>query len=130
MTQTLYHGSEDTEIDFDAANPMRERYDLCLTPDREIAETYGDEVYELRFEGYCSTPEDVVEVADKHDLQKHFSQRIEADSPYFYLLLDDERVQDALIKEGHEAVRFTDENIRNRRHETIRVLEPGHITEA
>jgi len=126
----LYHGSDDAELDFDAENPMRERYDLCLTPDREIASTYGEHVHEVEFDGCCSTPEEVVEIADERGLQKHFSQRIEADSPYFYLLLDDERVQDALVEEGISAVRFEDENIHNRPHETVRVLEPGHITEA
>lgn len=64
------------------------------------------------------------------DWIKNIRRRIEADSPYFYLLLDDKEVQDALVEEGREAVRFTDENIENVQHETVRVLEPGHITEA
>jgi hypothetical protein len=125
MTQTLYHGS-DSEVDFSEENPERGRYDVCLTPSKEIAATYGDEVHEVRFDGYCSTPADVVEVADKHGLNDK-PERIGADSPYFYLLLDDPQVQEALVEEGHEAVRFTDENIENREHETIRVLEPGLI---
>jgi len=123
----LYHGSDST-VDFDGTNPERGRYDVCLTPSREIAETYGDVVHEVEFDGYPSTPADVVEVADKHGLNDG-PQRIEADSPYFYLLLDDPEVQEALVEEGHEAVRYTDENIDNVEHETIRVLEPGHITE-
>ena len=125
----LYHGSDDAEIDFDADNPLREQYDVCLTPDREIAATYGEHVHEVEFEGVADGPEIVVEIADEYGLQERFSQRIEADSPYFYLLLDDEKVQQALVKEGVTAVRFRDENIYNRSHETIRVLEPGHITE-
>jgi len=123
----LYHGSE-SDIDFDEENPERGRYDVCLTPSKEIAETYGDTVHEVEFDGYCSTPADVVEVADMYGLNDG-PERIEADSPYFYLLLDDPEVQDALVEEGHEAVRYEDENIENVTHETIRVLEPGHITE-
>lgn len=126
MEATLYHGSDDKELDTDAVNPMRGRFDLCLTSDREIAATYGEHVHEIEFEGYCSTPADVVEVADEHGLNDG-PQRIDEDSPYFYLLLDDERVQDALVEEGHEAVRFEDENLDNEIHETIRVLDPSCI---
>lgn len=125
----LYHGS-DNAVDFDGMNPERGRYDVCLTPDREIAETYGDVVHEVEFDGSADDPEIVVEIADEYGLNREGPNRIEADSPFFYLLLDDKAVQDALVEEGVTAVRYEDENIENEVHETIRVLEPGHITEA
>jgi len=124
----LYHGT-DSDIDFDGTNPERGRYDVCLTPDREIAATYGDTVHEVEYDGYASGPEEVVEIADEYGLNREGPNRIEADSPFFYLLLDDPEVQDALVEEGITAVRYEDENIENEVHETIRVLEPGHITE-
>jgi len=130
LSTMLYHGSDDKAIDFAADNPMREQYDLCLTPNRKVAETYGEHVHEVEFDGVADDPEIVVEIADEYGLQDRFSQRIEADSPYFYLLLDDEKVQQALVAEGVTAVRFEDENIHNCTHETIRVFKPGHVTEA
>jgi hypothetical protein len=129
MPSAMYHGS-DSAVDFSDENPERGRYDVCLTPSREIAATYGDEVHEVEFDGSADDPEIVVEIADEYGLNREGPNRIEADSPFFYLLLDDPEVQDALVSEGVYAVRYEDENIENRTHETIRVLEPGHITEA
>jgi len=125
----LYHGS-DSEVDFSEENPDRGRYDVCLTPDREIAETYGDVVHEVEYDGTADDPEIVVEIADEYGLNREGPNRITADSPFFYLLLDDPEVQDALVEEGVTAVRYEDENIENKVHETIRVFEPGLITEA
>jgi len=125
----LYHGS-DSEVDFSEENPSRGRYDVCLTPSEEIAATYGDEVHGVEFDGAAEEPEIVVEIADEYGLNREGPNRIEADSRFFYLLLDDPEVQDALVKEGVTAVRYEDENIENHLHETIRVLEPGHISEA
>ena len=125
----LYHGT-DSDIDFDSDNPERGRYDVCFTPDREIAASYGDTVHEVEFGGSADGPEIVVEIADEYGLNREGPNRIEAGSPFFYLLLDDPEVQDALVAEGVYAVEYEDENIENTTHETIRVLEPGHITEA
>jgi len=125
----LYHGT-DSDIDFDSDNPERGRYDVCLTPSRDIAQTYGDTVHEVEFDGTADGPEIVVEIADEYGLNREGPNHIEADSPFFYLLLNDPEVQDALVEEGVYAVEYEDENIENRTHETIRVLEPGHITEA
>lgn len=92
----LYHGS-DSAVDFSEENPSRGRYDVCLTPSREIAETYADEVHEVSFDGSADDPEIVVEIADEHGLNREGPNRITADSPFFYLLLDDPEVQDALV---------------------------------
>ena len=127
---TYFHGT-DTEIDFTASNPMRGRYDLCLTDEREVAEGYaeemgGDKVYELAFEGVASEPEEVVEIADAHGLNDG-PERIEADSPYFYLLIDDPAVQDALAAEGIHAVEYEDEDWDNEIHTCLRVFTPGKV---
>jgi hypothetical protein len=129
-SEMFYHGSGDKEMDLGARNPKRGRFDLCLTPDREIAGTYGEHVHELTFDGYTSTPEEVVEIANERDLNGEGANFIDADSPFFYMLLDDPKVQDALVEEGHSAVRYTDENIENETHETVRVLEPGLVDHA
>lgn len=125
----LYHGSDQEDIDLTKENPERGRFDLCLTPSREIAASYGEHVHEIEFDGYTSCAEEVVEIANERGLNDG-PQAITADSPYFYLLLDDPRVQDALVEEGHEAVRYEDENLDNEIHETIRVLDPSTITKA
>ena len=124
---TLFHGT-DSDIDFTAENPERGRYDVCLTPDADVAEGYGDDVHEVELDVVADDPETVVEIADEYGLNREGPNRIDADSPFFYLLIDDPQVQDALVEEGVTAVRYEDEDWDNAIHTCYRVLEPGHIT--
>ena len=125
MEATLYHGT-DTDINFNANNPVRGRFDICLTDDADVAAEYGDTVHEVAFDGVTSDAEEVVEIADEYGLNDG-PQRIEADSPYFYLLIDDSRVQDALEAEGIDAVEYDDEDINNDEHRCIRVFNADAI---
>lgn len=120
MQATLYHGT-DTALDLTTNNPQRGRFDLCLTDDADVAAGYGDTVHTIRFNGVTSDVEEAVEIADERGLNDG-PQRITADSPYVYLLLDDSRVQDALQDEGIDAVKYDDEDWSNTEHTCIRVF--------
>lgn len=118
---TYFHGT-DNEIDFTADNPTRGRFDICFTDDADVAAGYGETVHAVDLSVVPSTAEEVVEIADAHDLNGEGCDRIEADSPYFYLLIDEPAVQDALEAEGIHAVEYDDEDWDNVQHTCIRVF--------
>jgi len=120
----MFHGS-DSEIDFDSTNPDRGRYDVCLTPSREAAEAYGDVVHEVDCDAYVGEMPDIREAVQQADVGPETESLL--DGPYAYLAVDEPAVQKALVEMGVEAVRYEDEDPQNRRHECVRVLEPGHI---
>ena len=125
---TYVHGT-DTAIDFTATNPERGRFDICFTDDAEVAAGYGETVHAVELNVVPSTAEEVVEIADAHGLNGEGHERIEADSPYFYLLIDEPAVQDALEAEGIHAVEYADEDWDNDEHMCIRVFS-AHVIKA
>lgn len=128
--KTLYHGTDDSSFDPAQVNPDRGRFDICLTDDANVAAGYGEHVHAFTGKLYAHDAEDVVEIADEYGLNRAGHERIEADSPYFYLLIDEPAVQDALVAEGIYAVEYEDEDWDNEIHTCIRVLKPGLVAAA
>ncbi|NBC16692.1 MAG: hypothetical protein GVY18_05160 [Bacteroidetes bacterium] len=123
---TLFHGT-DSDIDFSQVNPERGRYDVCLTDDEDVAAGYGETVHAVTLGRVAlADAEQVVEIADAHGLNREGHERIEADSPYFYLLADEPAVQDAVAEE-FDGIEYEDEDWNNEVHTCYRIFKPGVI---
>ena len=125
MTRTLIHHTDDADFDPTALNPRREKFDLCLTDSRDVA-GYGDYAYEVTVDAALASPEQVVEIADEHGLNREGPNRITADSPFFYLLADEPNVQRAVAKD-FDGIRYEDEDWDNSPHECYRIFNPDCI---
>jgi len=126
----MFHGSSQ-KVDTDAINAKRDRYDLCICESRDVAEGYALEgasegfVHELDVDFYGGIgAETVCQILDERGIDRG---DIDADSPYFYLLLDRVDVQEALVDAGEPVVEYVDEDWGNEEHYCYRVLEPGHV---
>lgn len=129
----MFHGTPSQDIDLTDDNPQRGDYDLCLTPSRETAETYANDggadgtVVEVELDCRVGGMEDIREAVEMADVGPETESLL--DGPYAYLAADEPEVKEALREMGVRAVRYEDEDPQNRRHECVRVLEPGHVTQ-
>lgn len=119
--KTMYHGSA-KNFDVSQPNPSVGRQDLCLTDEEEVAEEYGETVFELKVDWglggslKIADEEEAAEIArDVYGVSELVGWLFES--------LDDPLVMEAIVEAGFHGVDFVDQSPESfGEHDTLRLF--------
>lgn len=130
MEDTYYHGTRHSDFDATSENPEFGRFDLCLTPDADVALEYAED--HATGEGEPVVHSITIafdDIADEEEVVEIVEEvfGIEVGEWDLFNYIDTNEVQEALVAAGFRGCYYQDASMGGELHDTLRIFDPSII---